>query len=201
MPLSSSTKAKTNDGTTTVESTRPHQQEYEYELYPFLVDATTTVKLSSSSSSAIVGIVGNNKKHHRSVAIIPYNSGTITTTGKTTTNNDNSKNSEYFETTSSQDNTECIWYQTARNEWKQQQQIIGDYIPSYTTVQKDMMIQNLTLFANKIETEIQQQQQHKQLLGSNSTNKVNVNGIENANANLVLISLLRRYAYQIEKYV
>ena len=68
----------------------------------------------------------------------------ITTTGKTTTNNDNSKNSEYFETTSSQDDTECIWYRTARNEWKRQQQIIGDYIPSYTTVQKDRMIQNLT---------------------------------------------------------
>jgi hypothetical protein len=43
---SSSTKAKTGDGTTTVEATRPQQQEYE--LYPFLVDATT-VKLSSSS--------------------------------------------------------------------------------------------------------------------------------------------------------
>ena len=148
MPLSSSTKAETNDGTTTVEATRPHQQEYEYELYPFLVDATTTtttVKLSSSSSSAIVGIVGNNKKHHRSVAIIPYNSGTITTTGKTTTNNDNSKNNEYFETTSSQDDIECIWYRTARNEWKRQQQIIGDYIPSYTTVQKDMMIQKFNI--------------------------------------------------------
>ena len=66
-----------------------------------------------------------------------------------------------------------------------------------------MMIQNLTLFANKIETEIQQQQPHKKSPGSNTTNNVNFNGIENtnANANLVLISLLRRYAYQIEKYV
>jgi hypothetical protein len=127
-------------------------------------------------------------------------SGTITTTDKTTnTNNDNSKNNEYFETTSSQDDIECIWYRTAKNEWKRQQQIIGDYIPSYTTVQKDMMIQNLTLFADEIETEIQQQQQHKQSSGSNNTNIVN--GIENENADLVLISLLRRYAYQIEKYV
>ncbi|MGK3752939.1 MAG: hypothetical protein ACI8RD_005246 [Bacillariaceae sp.] len=130
-------------------------------------------------------------------------SGTITTTGKTTKTNNDSKKNGYFETTSSQDIIECIWYRTAKNEWKRQQQIIGDYIPSYTTVQKDMMIKNLTLFANEIESEIQQQQQqyHKQSSGTRSNHTNNVNGIEKENADLVLISLLRRYAYQIEKYV
>ncbi|MGK3736244.1 MAG: hypothetical protein ACI8RD_005245 [Bacillariaceae sp.] len=50
MLMSSSTKAKkTDDDTTTGEATRSQHQEYE--LYPFLVDATA-VKLSSSSSLA-----------------------------------------------------------------------------------------------------------------------------------------------------
>ena len=52
-----------------------------------------------------------------------------------------------------------------------------------------MMIQNLTLFASEIETEIQQQQPHRKSPGSNNTNNVNINGIENATANLVLIYL------------
>jgi len=60
-----------------------------------------------------------------------------------------------------------------------------------------MMVQNLTLFANEIENELQQQQNKKSL--GNIHSDSNLNDVDNAD--LALISLLRRYAYQIENYV
>jgi len=128
-------------------------------------------------------------------------SGSTTGTIKTTNvngndNGNNSKNNDYFETTTSEDDIECIWYRTAKNEWERQQQIIGDYIPSYTTQQQKMMVQNLTLFANEIANELQQQEQNSP---GNIHNDNNLN--DDDTADLALISLLRRYAYQIENYV
>lgn len=90
----------------------------------------------------------------------------------------------YFETTTSESDIECVWYRTAKKEWNRQQEIIGDYIPTYTQEQKDMMIQNLTILAFDIENEIQH--------GSDDYDNT---------PDLVLISLLRRYADQIKKFV
>jgi len=112
-------------------------------------------------------------------------------------NDNNSKNNDYFETTTSEDDIECIWYRTAKSEWERQQQIIGDYIPSYTIKQQNMMVQNLTLFANEIENELQKQQNNKSSGNINSDSNLN----DDDTADLALISLLRRYAYQIENYV
>ncbi len=93
--------------------------------------------------------------------------------------NNNNQN-EYFETATSKDDLECIWYHTAKNEWTRQQEIIGDYIPPYTAKQKDMMVQHLTMLANEII------QENKDLSDT---------------PDLVLASLLHRYIHQIENYM
>jgi len=84
----------------------------------------------------------------------------------------------HFETTSSEQDYECLWYQTAKKEWEREQQIIGDYIPAYTQLQKDKMIRYLNSFADNIEKDDTTKDQDD-----------------------ALVSLLRRYANQIEAYV
>lgn len=89
----------------------------------------------------------------------------------------------FFETTKSKNDYECLWYRIAKQEWEREQQIIGDYIPAYTDTQKNMMVQNLTAFAEEIEAGLQKED--------------GVHGVKDS----ALAPLLRRYAYQIEHYV
>ncbi|VEU38689.1 unnamed protein product [Pseudo-nitzschia multistriata] len=84
----------------------------------------------------------------------------------------------FFETSKSKADYECLWYRVAHKEWERLQNVIGHYIPAYTVRQKNMMIQNLTIYADEIEAEIL-----------------------NDKSDLALASLLRRYAFQIKHYV
>lgn len=84
----------------------------------------------------------------------------------------------FFDTTISEDDYKCLWYKTAKNEWERQQTIIGDYIPPYTQHQKGKMVDDLNVFANEIESDPFR-----------------------GNLDVALVSLLRRYILQIEKYV
>lgn len=84
----------------------------------------------------------------------------------------------FFATATSEEDYKCIWYRVAKEEWEREKLIIGDYIPSYTKDQKEMMVSNLRAFAVDIESD-------------------SFDGDQDA----VLVSLLRRYAEQIEKYV
>ena len=95
---------------------------------------------------------------------------------------------EPFETTTSPEDLECIWYNTAKNEWNRQQQIIGEYIPPYILHQQNIMIQNLTSYVNELDEE----------LGSGD---IDVAEDDKTNPDSFLVSLLRRYIYQIENYL
>jgi hypothetical protein len=93
-------------------------------------------------------------------------------------NNSGNKNENFFETSSSTQDYECLWYRSAKKDWEYQQQIIGDYIPAYTQAQKDRMVKELNDFADEVEKEPSRGEQ-----------------------DAALVSLLRRYANQIETYV
>ena len=90
----------------------------------------------------------------------------------------NSDGEHFFDTSTSERDYKCLWYRTAKNEWEREKTIIGDYIPPYTQDQKDKMVRDLRSFAVEIESD-------------------SFDGDQDA----VLVSLLRRYADQIEKYV
>jgi len=85
---------------------------------------------------------------------------------------------QFFETTTEGQDYECIWYRKAKTEWAREQTIIGNYIPAYTLAFKDLMVRELRAFADEVE-------------------KDPIQGDSDA----ALVSLLRRYALQIEKYL
>lgn len=90
----------------------------------------------------------------------------------------------FFETTTSEKDSECLWYRIAKAEWNREQQIIGDYIPPFTKNLQTMMVQNLTAYAIEVENEL-----------GNEGKK------DNDSADSVLATILRRYAYQIQHYL
>jgi hypothetical protein len=92
--------------------------------------------------------------------------------------NSDNKNGNFFETSSSEQDYECLWYRSAKNDWEYQQQIIGDYIPAYKLEQRDTMVKTLTAFADEVEKEPFREEQ-----------------------DAALVSLLRRYAIQIKTFV
>jgi hypothetical protein len=85
---------------------------------------------------------------------------------------------DFFETMSSQQDYECLWYRTVKEEWKSHQEIFGEYIPAYTQALKDKMVTGLREFADEVEKDSFKSDQ-----------------------DAALVSLLRRYATQIENYV
>lgn len=93
-------------------------------------------------------------------------------------NSSNNENRNFFETSSSEQDYECLWYRSAKNDWEYQQQIIGDYIPAYTLVQRGTMVKKLIDFANEVEKEPFRGEQ-----------------------DAALVSLLHRYAIQIKTFV
>mmetsp|Transcript_13877 Transcript_13877/g.29200 ORF Transcript_13877/g.29200 Transcript_13877/m.29200 type:complete len:572 (+) Transcript_13877:208-1923(+) len=121
--------------------------------------------------------------------------------------------SSFFETSPWENDYECLWYRTAKQEWEREQTLSGDYVPKYTQSQKSMMVGNLTAYADEIEAEARQ-------FGGNSGNGRDDKGDGDAGtdtdtattptptplastraADAVLVSLLRRYADQIERFV
>ena len=83
----------------------------------------------------------------------------------------------YFETSASKEDYECIWYRSAKEEWERQKTIIGDYIPAYTQAQKEKMVSDLNTYADEVEKDPYKGEQ-----------------------DAVLVSILRRYAKQIDVY-
>lgn len=90
----------------------------------------------------------------------------------------NTNDGDFFETSTAQEDYKCLWYRSAKEEWKRQQTIIGDYIPAYTQAQKEKMVNGLNAYAEEVEKDSFTAEQDE-----------------------ALISLLRRYAEQIELYV
>ncbi len=91
---------------------------------------------------------------------------------------ENGKDGDYFETSSSEEDYECLWYRAAKAEWERQKPIFGDYIPAYTKEQKDQMVSELKVYADEVEKD--------SFKGEQDT---------------ILVTILRRYAKQIELYV
>jgi hypothetical protein len=81
-----------------------------------------------------------------------------------------------FETASSNEDLDCIWYTTIREEWTRQQAIM-DYIPMYTSAQKEWMEVQL--------------QQYIQLISSSSQN----------GGDASLITLLNRYLGDVKSHL
>lgn len=90
----------------------------------------------------------------------------------------NAKENGFFETSASKEDYECLWYRSAKEEWERQKMIIGDYVPAYTQAQKDKMVSGLNTYADEVERD-------------------SFKGDHDA----MLVSLLRRYANQIQSYV
>ena len=90
----------------------------------------------------------------------------------------NANDGDFFETSSSKEDHECLWYRSMKEEWRRQQSIIGDYIPAYTQAQKDKMVKELNAFAEEVEKDTFRAEQDASL-----------------------VSLLRRYAKQIDLYM
>lgn len=86
----------------------------------------------------------------------------------------------FYGTSTSEDDYECLWYRNAKSAWEHNQIVFGDYIPAFTKEQKDVMVARLSNFANEIEKE---------------------NGGSDNLRDVALVSLLRRYANQIDRYV
>eukprot|EP00531_Pseudo-nitzschia_arenysensis_P010208 CAMPEP_0116141498 /NCGR_PEP_ID=MMETSP0329-20121206/14414_1 /TAXON_ID=697910 /ORGANISM="Pseudo-nitzschia arenysensis, Strain B593" /LENGTH=431 /DNA_ID=CAMNT_0003636685 /DNA_START=73 /DNA_END=1368 /DNA_ORIENTATION=- len=91
---------------------------------------------------------------------------------------ENGQDGDFFETSSSEEDYECLWYRAAKGEWERQKPIFGDYIPAYTQEQKDKMVSELKAYADEVEKD--------PFRGEQDT---------------ILVSILRRYARQIEQYV
>ncbi len=93
-------------------------------------------------------------------------------------NTENAKDGDFFETSSLEEDYECLWYRSAKAEWDRQRPIFGEYIPAYTQTQRDKMVGDLKAYADEVEKD--------PFKGESDT---------------ALVSLLRRYAKQIEAYV
>ena len=92
--------------------------------------------------------------------------------------NANAADGGFFETAAEGRDHRCLWYRVAGKEWEREKTIIGDYVPAYTQGQKDGMAEGLRAFAKDVEGD-------------------SFHGDQDA----ALVSLLRRYANQIERYV
>jgi len=98
--------------------------------------------------------------------------------GRKSPNTKDDDDDGFFETTDAEQDYECLWYRAAKREWEREQTIIGDYVPAYTQAQKDKMVKDLRAYAADVEKDPFQGDQ-----------------------DMVLVSLLRRYAHQIEEYL